>query len=244
MTLTALIVDDERLARNRLRRLLDNAGVEVVGEAVDGVEAVALADSTPADLLFIDINMPRKNGLQAAAEIAESIEQPPAIVFCTAYDEFALRAFETNASAYLLKPVNEMDLSRAIDRAGHLNRVQLDLLARQGAEEAHEIVLRGNGTMEVLPLKDVLFFRSIDKHVYAYVKDRGENLIDFTLKELQAAFADELVRTHRAFLANKRHLARLLRPESGSAQVEVNHYQDCLPVSRRHLTEVKKCFAR
>ena len=120
-----LIVDDEPLARARLQRLLEQQGdCEVVAQAGNGEQAVAAFNQFSPDVVLMDIRMPVMDGLQAARHLANS-EQPPAVIFCTAYDDYALEAFEANAVDYLLKPVNRDKLSLALNKAQRLNRVQL-----------------------------------------------------------------------------------------------------------------------
>lgn len=251
MNIKALIVDDERLARNRLRRLLTELDVTVVAEGVDGIEAVKLAQSHAADIMFLDINMPRMNGLEAAKKINEQIDQPPSVIFCTAYDEFALQAFETNASAYLLKPANSEELAKVIKRAGQISRLQ----ANRNAENANysgtnvnsisrsaALVISQQNVTESIPLRDILFFHSIDKHVFAFIKQRGEVLVDYTLKNLQSEFADQLVRTHRSSLVNKDYLVKLKKDDEGFACLVMRDTEQTIPVSRRYYAAVKKCF--
>ena len=117
MNVRALVVDDERLARNRLKRLLADLQVDVVAEGQDGNQAVELVNTGEIDIVFMDINMPNLNGLEAARLISETMSEPPAIVFCTAYDEYAVKAFDTSAVAYLLKPINTADLQRVLEQA-------------------------------------------------------------------------------------------------------------------------------
>ena len=121
-----IIVDDEPLARSRLLRLLaPQSVVDVIAEAVNGQEAVNLVKQLKPDLVFLDIQMPIKTGLQAAQEISQLQQQKPAIVFCTAYDQYAVEAFKTQAVAYLLKPVSTEDLQEAITKATQVSQLQL-----------------------------------------------------------------------------------------------------------------------
>jgi len=121
-----LVCDDEQLARGRVKRLAEEIdGVTVVAEAADGREAVSEAQRTQAEVVLLDIRMPDMDGLEAASHLL-NIERPPAVIFCTAFDEHALQAFKVHAVDYLLKPVNREDLSAALERAGSINRVQLE----------------------------------------------------------------------------------------------------------------------
>jgi two-component system response regulator AlgR len=249
MKIKAIIIDDERLARNRLRRLLAEMDVEVVAEGVDGTEAVKLAQSQAVDILFLDINMPHMNGLEAAREINRQMERPPSIIYCTAYDEYALEAFATNASAYVLKPANKDDLAEVIKQASRVSRLQANSNTL-GAENPvtgtdlaePSLILARQGGAESVPLANILFFRSIDKHVFAFIKQRGEVLVDYTLKELQSEFNDHMVRTHRCALVNKRFLLKLDKDDQGGACLTLRDTGQTIPVSRRHYSSVKKCF--
>jgi len=243
---SAIVIDDEPLARSRLRRLLEKEGVEVVAEADNGQAAVDIVGDVPADILFIDIHMPIMNGLQAVSVINQSYQHPPAIVFCTAYEEYAVQAFKTNAVAYLLKPVSSEDLRESIAGASKVNRVQLASVAT--AAHAEIIVLEPTisvhigGTLEKLSIKSFSSFRSMDKNVFGQMRDGTEIMVNYTLKELEHIFTDQVVRVHRSALVNKLLVQKLVRGKSGVASVVLTDDSE-FPVSRRHLSEVKQCFS-
>jgi two-component system response regulator AlgR len=239
--INALVVDDEPLARNRLKRMLGGLNVDVLGEGSDGNQAIELLERYAVDMLFIDINMPAKNGLAAADEIMQTVECPPAIVFCTAYDEYAIQAFKANASAYLLKPVTREDVSEVIQRASQINRMQLNQLQVQ-TESASTLAIGVDLVIENVDIEKIVYFRSVDKHVFALLVGRGEVLIDFTLKELESKFALSFVRCHRNALLNRSYLAKLSRDEDGKSFVQIKDCETLFQVSRRHLADVKKCF--
>ncbi|MFT5135964.1 MAG: two-component system response regulator AlgR [Arenicella sp.] len=241
MKINALVVDDEPLARNRLKRMLEDLNVEVLGEGADGNQAIELLERYAVDMLFIDINMPTKDGLAAADEIMQTVERPPSIVFCTAYDEYAIQAFKANASAYLLKPVTREDLAEVIQRAAQINRMQLNQLQAQ-TESGSTLAIGVDLTIENVDIKRIAYFRSVDKHVYASLAARGEVLVDFTLKELESNYALSFVRCHRNALLNRSYLAKLSRDEDGKSFVSLKNCEAVFQVSRRHLAEVKKCF--
>lgn len=236
----AIVVDDEPLARSRLRRLLAAEGVSVVAEGENGVEALALVGARPSDILFIDIQMPVMDGLTAVSKINKNHEHPPAIVFCTAYEEFAVQAFRTNAVAYLLKPIGSDELRESIAGARKVNRVQLAAVA-SAVEVGATISAHIGGTLEKLSIEAFTSFRSLNKNVFGQIADGGEIMINYTLKELENIFADEVVRVHRSVLVNKSLIQKLVRGDSGVAIVVLAD-ESQFPVSRRHLTEVKKCF--
>ncbi len=241
MSITAIVVDDEPLARKRLTRLLGELDVNVIAQGCNGQEAVELTSQHNVDLIFLDINMPIQNGLSAASDIVEQHEQPPAIVFCTAYDEYALEAFSTDATAYLLKPVSQADLSEAICKAQRVTRVQIEQLLNQQNSSVKIAIKRGSVT-ENIAADQLVYFHAVEKNVYAKQVDHPEMLVDYTLKEVEALLKDSFVRTHRSCLVNKSCIEKLIREDTGSARVQLAHTEKEFDVSRRHLSEVKKCF--
>jgi len=240
MTIQAIVVDDEPLARTRLKRLLVAESADVVAQGVNGQEAVDLVRAHSVDMLFIDINMPIKNGLQAAEEIS-LMEKPPAIVFCTAYDQYAIAAFKTNAVAYLLKPVQTRDIREAITKAAVLNRFQINQLLDQRTL-VNSLSVHYQGALQNVPSNEFVYFRSVDKNVYATLSNGDEILVDKTLKKLEADLGDEFVRVHRAALMNKQQALKLIKGDDGKVSVVLKSVDVSLPVSRRHLSEVKQCF--
>lgn len=241
MKITALVVDDELLARNRLKRMLSELDVDVLAEGSDGSQAIELLDRCAVDMLFIDINMPVKDGLTAADEIMHTVERPPSIVFCTAYDEYAIQAFKANATAYLLKPVTREDLADVIKRATRVNRMQLKEIVAQ-TDSSATLSIGVDQSIESVDIDKIVYFRSIDKHVFSLLVNRGEIMVDFTLKELEARFGESFVRCHRNALLNRTYLNKLSRNDDGKSVVEMKNSDLEFQVSRRHLSQVKKCF--
>jgi len=242
MTIKAIAVDDEPLARARLVRLLTMQGVKVIAQGENGQQAIDLVfENKDVDILFIDINMPIKTGLQAVNDICATHQDPPAIVFCTAYDEYALDAFKTNAVAYLLKPIQAEDIANAIEKASHVNKFQRTNLFEQESGNK-TIAVHHEGVLQNLPVTRFLFFKSENKNVFGILDNGQELLIDNTLKNLAEQFDSDFVRTHRATLMNKKQASSLLKEESGAVFVKLKDSEFNLPVSRRHLSEVKKCF--
>jgi two-component system, LytTR family, response regulator len=160
VTLRTLLVDDEQPARDRLRQLLAaNADVQIVGEAEDGLQAIERVQELAPDLLMLDIQMPGCSGLEVAASLARP---RPAIIFCTAYDQYAVDAFELHAVDYLLKPVNRTRLHAAIDRVRDVRPVdrehQLDRVAREGRLPPVRFLARKAARFRVVPRQDVVAF--------------------------------------------------------------------------------------
>lgn len=241
-----LVVDDEALARERLLRLLEKSHPDAqCWQAGNGEQALALAREHSPDLLLLDVRMPGMSGIELAARL-ESEEQPPAVIFCTAYDEYALEALQHQAAAYLLKPVRELDLTQALATAGRINRVQLAALAELGETHAAEVpgersqlASQTHRGVEIMPVEDVRCLLAEQKYVTAY-SPSGELLIPDTLKELEREFGQRFLRVHRNALVAVAHVVRLQRDEQGPWYVVLEGVSQRPMVSRRHLAEVKQ----
>ena len=234
-------MDDEPLARSRLKRQLLALDIEVVAEGCNGQDAIDLVLNNEVELLFIDIQMPVKDGLQAVKEIEQKLSALPAIIYCTAHDEYALQAFSTNAVAYLLKPANSEDIEAAIKKAATVTKLQVDEFNTQSTPEAM-LTIHYRGAVQKTPISEFSYFNSVDKSVFANLLTGEQILVDHTLKGLQQQFGDQLIRIHRSMLVNTSHVYRLTKDDSGSVYIELLSGGDGLKVSRRHVTEVKKCF--
>lgn len=243
-----LVCDDEQLARERVRRLAEQInGVEVVAEAANGRDAVSEAQRTHPDVVLLDIRMPDMDGLEAASHLLNT-ERPPAVIFCTAYDEHALEAFKVHAVDYLLKPVNRADLGDALQRAGTLNRVQLAAVQDESplGGEAHRrqhISARTHKGIELVPVNEIRYFQADQKYVTVRWPG-GEVLIDETLKELEDEFGDRFVRIHRNALVALEYLEGMELAEQGHYQVRLRDVEDRLTVSRRHVPGLRKVMQR
>lgn len=241
MSYRVLVVDDEPLARERLKRLLlEHTDFACVGEAANGDAALQWLTMHEADLLLLDIQMPGKDGLQVAAELQQN-EHPPLVVFCTAYDEHALQAFSVKAIDYLLKPVRKEDLSRALQRASEWlrqNQPQEQEEVTGGGVRTHLSARTHNG-LQLIPLEDVFCFYADQKYVNVH-HTGGETLIDDSLKQLEDEFPGQFVRVHRSALVARNRIERLQALAEGGHKVFLRGLDDGIPVSRRHLADVKK----
>lgn len=236
-----LIVDDEALARTRLRSLIEEIGppCRVVGEADNGRQAVQRCRQNEVDLVLMDIRMPEMDGLEAAALLATSAT-PPAVIFVTAYDEHALAAFERHAVDYLLKPIRRERLQRAIEKAATLTRPQLQALqALQGVADDAYVSVSFRGGLQRIPLAEVIYFQADNKYV-TVCHSAGEALLEESLKSLEERFPQRLVRIHRNALIVRERLLGLKRLGSGACAVSLAGSAAELEVSRRHLPEVRK----
>jgi DNA-binding LytR/AlgR family response regulator len=208
MTLRTLIVDDEAPARERLRNLLaENELVELIGEAKDGAAAVETIERLSPDLVLLDIQMPVLDGF----EVIETLDAPPAIIFVTAYDEYAVRAFEVNALDYLLKPFSQERLESAIARAHEELTAGRDFASRIGPlletlrEEKRYLIrlaLRKPGRFVVVDVRDIDWMEARGGRVLLHVGD-DEHAISRTLAELETRLDPDLFfRAHRSIIVN------------------------------------------
>lgn len=238
-----LIVDDEPPARERLRSMLVETGeFEVAGEAGNGVEALNLVDRLMPDIVLLDVRMPGIDGLEVARQLATQPE-PPAVIFTTAFDEYALQAFESEAIAYLLKPIRAEKLRAALAKAGRLTRPQLQQVAsaaREPTKRSH-IGVRGRDGLKLIPMDEIYCFQADQK--YTTVKHiKGEDLIEDSLKTLEDEFSPAFVRIHRNALVNTKFLERIARDATGQHFVHLRGFPDALEVSRRMAGDLKDRF--
>lgn len=243
MNLRVIIVDDEPPARERLRSMLAEAGgFDVAGEAGNGVEALEMVDRLMPDILLLDVRMPGIDGLEVARQLASQPE-PPAVIFTTAFDEYAMQAFESEAIAYLLKPIRAEKLRAALAKAGRLSRPQLQQVANAAREPARRshIGVRGRDGLKLIPVEEIFCFHADQK--YTTVRHvNGEELIEDSLKTLEEEFAQNFVRIHRNALVNTRFLERIARDASGQHFVHLRGFPDALEVSRRMAGDLKDRF--
>jgi two-component system response regulator AlgR len=243
MNLRVLIVDDEPPARERLRSMLaENDAFDVVGEAGHGEQALQLVDSLTPDIVLLDVRMPGVDGLEVARHLAAH-PQPPAVIFTTAFDEYALQAFESEAVAYLLKPIRAEKLRAALAKAARLTRPQMQqlaLAAREPSRRSH-VGVRGRDGLKLIPIEEVFCFQADQK--YTTVKHlNGEDLIEDSLKTLEDEFSSSFVRIHRNALVNTRFLERIARDASGQHFVHLRGFPGALEVSRRMAGDLKDRF--
>ncbi len=237
-----LIVDDEPLARERLRSLLaEIRDTEVVGEAGGGAEALSQAVALAPDVVLLDVRMPGMDGIEAARHLG-TLEEPPAVIFTTAYDQYAVNAFETRAVGYLLKPVRKEKLAAALEQAGRLTRPQLQRLAVAArAERRTHIAARNREGLRLIPIEEVQYFLADQK--YTTVRHaRGEDLIEDSLRALEEELAPDFARIHRNALVAVRHLDRIERNADGQYFVRLRGCEAPLAVSRRMAGELRERF--
>ncbi len=228
-----LVVDDEVLARERLIAMLSAfADCEVVGEAGTGREAVEKAIALQPDALLLDIAMPLMDGLEAAHHLA-LLQPPPTVIFCTAYDEHALAAFDAHAVDYLVKPVRPERLAAALERARRLRSGAMPppTMPLPERQRSH-LSARLRGSLRLIPIEDVYYLQAEEKYVVVH-HARGEDLIEESLKSLESEFADRFVRIHRNCLVANDEFLELRRLSDGQVQAVLRHGKLPLEVSRR-----------
>ncbi|WP_027329711.1 LytR/AlgR family response regulator transcription factor [Marinimicrobium agarilyticum] len=233
-----LIVDDEPLARARLARMVGQLeGYCVVAEAGDAASAMTAIQQHDPDVVLLDVRMPGEDGVKAAHQIG-ALEDPPAVIFCTAFDEYALDAFGTRAVGYLLKPVRREQLEAVLEKARTPNKLQKQ--AQQGSPAGrHHISAKTPRGVELIPLENVRYFMADQKYVTVY-HTGGEHLLDDTLKELEDEFGERFLRTHRSALVSVPHIQAMERDSEGHYRVRLADTQEKPPVSRRHASTLKE----
>ena len=241
MVKNVVIADDEPLARERLSRLVAGlSGYSVCATAEDGEALLAAVARTSPDIVLLDIRMPGIDGMAAAASLA-NLDDPPALIFCTAYDQYALDAFRHSAVDYLLKPVRREALCEALTRAAKVNRVQRSTLEQ--VQKDTTIAVKTHRGTELIDVRQVFYCEADQKYVTLVHQD-GETLTDLTLKELEASYPDSLLRIHRNTLVGQRYIKGLLRDSEGRYQVQLHTTPRRLAVSRRHSAALKAWLER
>jgi len=230
-TLRAVIVDDEELARGFLRELLrPHAEIESSAECANGFEAVkAIAEVSP-DLLFLDVQMPKLDGF----EVLELIDPGPVVIFVTAYDQYAMRAFDAHAVDYLLKPFSmerfELALERAKARRGE-RRLPLELAARAPAERPQRIVVKDGTRVHVIPLDKLDYVEAQDDYIALHAGGKS-HLKQQPIASLEATLDPaRFVRIHRSAIVNLERVARI-EPYGQDSRIAILTDGTRLPVSR------------
>lgn len=236
-----LLVDDERLARERLVSFLRSVGdIDVVGQAKNGVEAVRMIEEADPQLVFLDVQMPGLDGFG----VLRSITKHPHVVFATAYDEYAIRAFDVQAADYLLKPITRARLEQAVQRvrervtqrkpAPELHQL-IEALQRREQRYATQVPVHKGKQIVILNVEDVLWFEVEFRLVYAHT-DGAHYMTNFTLKELEERLDPELFfRAHKSRLVNMRRVKaivpwfggrfKLVMRDQGNSEVELSRAQ-------------------
>ncbi len=256
--LKVLIVDDEPLARARLGQVLADCAQQlelaVVGQADNGPAALEAVAQLQPDVVLLDISMPGMNGIEIARHLAQA-QEPPAIIFVTAYDEHALQAFEVQALDYLMKPVLQERLLAALQRARRIvpREPRLEQLAHSLGAARSQLSVTERGRLVLVPVEEILYLRAELKYVTIRTIAR-EYLTEESLTALESEFGERFVRIHRNALVARRFIAGFERvkgrsetdkdaPE-GHWEVLLRGLEERLPVSRRQWPTVKAAAGR
>jgi two-component system response regulator AlgR len=239
-----LLVDDEAPARARLKDLIADLAatlpVEVAGEAATGREALAAVCALKPDVVLLDIRMPDIDGIETAEHLLK-LEQPPAVIFTTAYDGYALRAFEVNAIDYLLKPVREERLAAALQKARALTTHRLEALKAAAGHARTHLAITDRGRIILVPLPEVIYLKAELKYVTVRTAAK-EYLLEESLTRLEQEFSGRFIRIHRNCLVARDHVAGFKRVHGGDEEGEhagsgwvvmLKGVPETLPVSRR-----------
>jgi len=239
-----LIVDDEPLARERLARLVGVlAGSVVLPPCADGRAAVEACAAGGVDLVLLDIEMPGMDGLEAARHLT-GLPDPPAVVFCTAYDAHALAAFEAAAIDYLLKPVRAERLADAVQRAA-LHRAGRGVVPSKlptPVRARSHLAARLRGSLRLISVEDIHYLQAEEKYVVVH-HARGEDLVEDSLKALEVEFGERFLRIHRNCLVARGQFAELRRHADGSTHVRLRDGGTELEVSRRCLPGLREALS-
>jgi len=211
-----LIADDEQPARDRLKKLLaeHTDQIELVGEAENGIQCLEMIDRLKPDLVFLDIQMPGLNGF----EVLQQTSHSPVVIFCTAYDEFALKAFETNSIDYIVKPVKAERIQKSIEKLDSLKRhsdkqelllMIENYLGQAPKKEITSIPVKLGDRMLFIRIEDITYFSAEEKYVTIHTKEGKTYLCDFPLKSLEEKLDKDFLRIHRALLINKKRISEI-----------------------------------
>jgi len=246
--LRVLIVDDEAPARSRMRDVLADCAqelaLEVAGEAASGRAALELISQAPCDVVLLDVRMPEMDGIEVAQHL-QKLDRPPAVIFATAYDAYALKAFEVHAVDYLLKPIRAARLKEALARVRTARPPRPEALRDlQCAPRAH-LSVQNRGKIELIPIGDVVYLKAELKYVTVRTA-KAEHLIEESLTRLEEEYGERFVRVHRNSLVARAAIRGFERStEDGEMHwvVILNGIEERLPVSRRQQHVVRE-FSR
>jgi two-component system LytT family response regulator len=239
-----IIIDDEPLARSIVREYLQNfEQFEIIAECNNGYEGVKAIQQHKPDLIFLDIQMPKINGF----EMLELLEEVPSVIFTTAFDEYAIKAFEANAIDYLLKPFSEERFTSAIEKwfSKKVDKVESEHPLKQliendkNSEESTRIVIRNQNEISIIPVTEIVYIEAYDDYVKIFTKDtyflkkKTMNFYEGTLDSAQ------FFRTHRSFIINLQHLTRIESYEK-NAYIALLRSGKKIPLSRSGYSKLKE----
>jgi two-component system response regulator AlgR len=215
---------------------------EVVADVASGMEAIKASEKLRPDLCLLDIRMPGMDGIETAQHFM-TLAVAPAVIFCTAFEEHAVQAFELQAVGYLLKPVRRADLFRALAKSARLNRIQLDAVKNVKTDRRTHLCARTYKGVELVNISDIRYLKADQKYVSVRYTG-GEVIVDETLRELEEEFPDLFSRVHRNALVTTNHIMGLEKDAKGQIGVRMSDVEELIDVSRRHLPAIRKVIRR
>ena len=241
-----VIADDEAPARSRLRDLLEDCAatmaLEVVGDAANGRALLEMLEHAAADVVLLDIRMPEMDGIEVAQHL-QKLPDPPNVIFTTAYDSYALQAFELHAVEYLLKPIRLRRLYDALSRVRTITPLSLDVLQKLTPEPRRHVSVQERGRVILVPVDKILYLRAELKYVTIRTAER-EYLLEESLTRLEQEFAERFVRIHRSCLVARDYVESFERQSEGETEgqwaVKLRGLDERLPVSRRQQHVIKE----
>lgn len=236
-----IIIDDEPLARSIVKEYLEKyPGLEIAEECNDGFEGLKAIQQHQPDLIFLDIQMPKINGF----EMLELVDQPPAVIFTTAFDEYAIKAFEAHAIDYLLKPFNQERFDKAIqkwkEQVAGSQKVTDDLLetASQSPSQSQRIVVKTGSKIKIIPVQDVYYLEAADDYVKVHTQE-GSFLKNKTMNHFEKTLdAQQFVRSHRSYIVNVQLITRI-DPYEKDNHIAILKSGARVPVSRNGYVKLR-----
>ena len=236
-----IIIDDEPLARSIVKEYLQKyPDLQIVNECNDGFEGVKAIQEYEPDLIFLDIQMPKINGF----EMLELLDQPPAVIFTTAFDEYAIRAFEAHAIDYLLKPFNQERFDKAIqkwkEQVAGSQKFTTDLLetASQSPAQSQRIVVKTGSKIKIIPVQDGYYLEAADDYVKVHVQE-GTFLKNKTMNHFEKTLdPQQFVRSHRSYIVNIQQITRI-DPYEKDNHIAILKSGGRVPVSRNGYVKLR-----
>lgn len=240
-----IIIDDERLARELIKEYLaGHSGVEIVGECRDAHEAISAIQQLQPDLIFLDIQMPEINGF----ELLEMLDDIPYIIFSTAYDQYAIKAFDVNAIDYLLKPYDEERFNIALNRA--IRQIQanensadtIKELIRSVAKPTQfltRLLIKDSGKIYIINCSDIIYVEAMDDYVHVHTS-KNSYLMQQSMNSLEARLnPDQFIRAHRSYIVNIDAIKEIIQYSQGSYKIELNNNK-VIALSRTGIKNIKR----
>lgn len=241
-TWKTLIIDDEELARRRLMRLLEPySEVEIIGEAVNGQDGLEKTEELRPDLVFLDIEMPVFNGFEMLAQL----KHQPKVVFTTAYDQYAIKAFEEDSIDYLLKPVEAARLEKTLKKLQQSYQepqpyLPLETLMKQLQikKDIKTLTVKIGDKILLIKLDNIIFIEAEEKYVFLHTSDGKKHLTDFTISSLEEKLPEQFVRIHRGTIINSDHIKEIRKGFNGAFVFVMNNTENSRLTSSRSNAEV------